>query len=103
MSGISCCLPNIASNNVLLSNNLMPDKELNCREQLLFLYNFVEKQGYNLNMYPSVVNNLKELCGINCCDLPTSKEDDTIIETDLKVSINVFCDDSIIAESYVIY
>lgn len=102
MSGLSCCLPNISSKNVVFSNNLMFDKSIDCKEKLLFLYNFVEKQGYNLNLYPSVINNIKDICGNECCDLPNSAGT-TIIGTDLKVSIHISCSDSIIAESYIIY
>lgn len=97
--GLDCCIPKISSKEAILQNNLMPNAEIKCKERLLFLYNFLETLGCNLSLYPTVVNNIKSICGNSCCDGTTS----TTGRSDLVVNIRIQCDDSILAESFVIY
>jgi hypothetical protein len=97
---LTCCIPKISAREALLHNNLMSDEGIKCKEKLLFLYNFLELQGCNLNLYPKVVSNVKAICGNSCCDTVVTT---SLISTDLVVDIKISCDENIIAESFVIY
>lgn len=97
---LNCCLPKHTATNIEDERNLFSTS--NCKEKLLFLYSFLENSGYDLKQYPKVVSNIRSVCGSECCDDSTTSIIDTGLQ--IKVSFSVTCDDnSVIAESYVIY
>lgn len=93
------CIKDIAYKEAIHSMNLINNSSLKCDEKLLYLYKFLENNSINIYKHINIRSNLIRICG---CSISEEKIDKSVI-SDLKVSIQISCSDSILAESFVIY
>lgn len=93
------CIVQYSTEEADLQSNLFKDNKIKCKERLLFLYGFLEKQGINIYKHDNIVSNIRSLCG-NCNNTNVTT---TLPTDDLNVTIEIICSDSIIAESFVVY
>lgn len=97
---LSTCFAKVSVEEADLQSNLFKDNDIKCKERLLFLYSFLEKQGINIYKHNNIVSNIRSICG-SCNGSSTVMPE--LHTDDLNVSIEIICSDSIIAESFVIY